>query len=120
MISPARHGFEHYLGGSPRQPSARRRAGAEYCVFSDDMSAELLGFPDGAVMPQPVRRKTLAISLQDWVREALAGDRDQRPQLVLDAACSCAIVANGSRANEKRITQCASGESTINSDDADK
>ena len=45
--------------------SARCRAGAENCVYSDEMSAKIFRFPDGAVMPQPVRRKTLAISLQD-------------------------------------------------------
>ena len=48
------------------------------------MCAKLLRFPDGAVMPQPVRRRTLAVSVQDWIWEELDCDRAQGPQLVTD------------------------------------
>jgi hypothetical protein len=48
------------------------------------MCAKLLRFPDGAVMPQPVRRRTMAVSVQDWIWEELDGDRAQGPQLVTD------------------------------------
>ena len=35
-------------------------------------------------MPQPVRRKTLAVSVQDWLGEQMDGDRPQGPQLVVN------------------------------------
>ena len=35
-------------------------------------------------MPQPVPRKTLAVSVQDWFREQMDGDGPQGPQLVVN------------------------------------
>ena len=69
---------------SPRQRLRSRAVDPESCVCSADMCAKLLRFPDGAVMPQPVRRRTMAVSVQDWIWEELDRDRARGPQLVTD------------------------------------
>ena len=46
------------------------------------MCARILRFPDGAVLPQPARRK-LAVSIQDWLGEEFCGIQTG-PQLVVN------------------------------------
>ena len=53
------------------------------------MCARILRFPDGAVVPQPARRK-LTVSIQDWVAEESGGRKG--PQLVVNARRTAAGV----------------------------
>ena len=46
------------------------------------MCGKILRFPDGAVLPQPVTRARLVLSVQQWVQDEMADDSDQRPQIV--------------------------------------